>query len=267
MSAVPGAVRDAFGLQLDGVQLPGGVTGVVRFGDVVVKRVTDVDEAVWTQQTFADLPMPADVRWAWPIASTDGRWVVDGWIASEFVADLQPVAPDWAAVIELGRRFHRATRDLPIPGAMLAARRHRWARAERHAFDEEPVELEGEIGQLDEELATRCAPDPEPAQVVHVDLTTNVFVDRAGVPVVLDLAPGGRPAGYPGAVVVADALAWYGAGVDVIDTVDPEPARRRAQLARALRFRLVTDHLAAAAGTAAATVDPAPYRAALREMS
>jgi uncharacterized protein (TIGR02569 family) len=262
---IPPAVRAAFGLHGDGVRLPGGVTGVVRFGDVVVKPVADAAEAEWEQAAFAILPMPADVRWARPVASRDGRFVVDGWIADEFVPDLTPVAPDWSTVIELGRRFHRATRSLPIPTALLAARRHRWARAERHAFDEGRVPLDGRLAAIDTELASRCAPDRGPAQVVHVDLTTNVFLDGHGVPTVLDIAPGGRSPAYPGAVVVADALVWHGADLHLLDRVDPDPGSARALVARALRFRLVTDHLAAADRSPG--VDLQPYRAVLDEMS
>jgi hypothetical protein len=169
-------------------------------------------------------------------------------------------------VVALGTRFHRATAGVPIPTGMLDARQHRWARAERHAFDEEPIPLDGDIGALDEALASRCVPDPRPAQVVHVDLTTNVFVGRDGVPVVLDVAPGGRSPTYPVAVVLADALVWHDGDVTLADRADPEPGRSRALVARALRFRLVTDHLAATESGARA-VDPGPYRAVLARMS
>ncbi len=149
-----------FGLVGAPSELPGGVTGVLRFGDVVVKPVTDVAAAEWTQSVFAELPAANDVRWLRPMPSHDGRWVVDGWIANEFLPGLTAVAPDWATVIEFGGRFHAATQAIRPPAAMLLARAHRWARGERHAFDEQRYELTPEAAAIDAVLEQWCAPDP-----------------------------------------------------------------------------------------------------------
>jgi uncharacterized protein (TIGR02569 family) len=249
-----------FGLGRDPVEIPGGVSGVLRCGDVVVKQVSDVAEAEWTQATFAALaPSPA-VRWAKPLAARDGRWVVDGWIANEFIPDLTPVAPDWSAVIEFGERFHAATHAVPPPVDMLRARTHRWARGERHAFEEETVELPQDVATIYTELAQYCVPDHGLAQVVHVDLATNVFVDPDGVPVILDLAPGFRSHSYCSAVAAADALVWSGADLGIIDLLGP-PETARPLLARAFRFRIVTDHIARSErGDATTDQSLAPYR-------
>jgi hypothetical protein len=257
VTAVPAWVRAAFGLRGDGEHLPGGVTGVVRFGGLVAKQVSDASEAEWEQCTLATLPMPADVRWPRPVAASDGRWVVDGWIASEFVNGLRPVAPDWPAVIELADRFHRATATVRPPPEMLTARTHRWARGERHAFDEAAVALPPDLAAIDARLADRCRPDPHPPQFVHVDLTGNVFLDAHDVPVVLDVAVGLRTPGYAAAVVVADALVWHDAAPDLVGSLD-RFGDARALVARALRFRLVTDVLAVTQSDAVG-VDPARY--------
>ncbi len=244
---IPRAVREAFGLGGPSELLPGGVSGVHRVGDTVVKPVADVAEADWVQHVFSGLEPDDDVGWARPRAAADGRWVVDGWIANEFVAGLQPLAPDWAAVVDAGRRFHHVTSDIAPPRSMLDARRHRWARGERHAFDEEPVALAGEPAEIDADLARWCRPDPTAPQLVHVDLATNLFRDPAGALVVLDIAPGFRSTAYCSAVVVADALLWSGAAPDLLDVVEPRRLTRPL-LARALRFRLATDQIAVATG-------------------
>lgn len=116
--------RRAFGVTGEPIELPGGASGVFRYHDVVLKPVTDIAEAEWEQATFAALAPRDNVRWARPIAADDGRWVVDGWIANEFIPDLAPVAPDWAAVIEYGARFHLATESIEPPTEMLRARSH-----------------------------------------------------------------------------------------------------------------------------------------------
>lgn len=257
--------RRAFGVTGEPIELPGGASGVFRYHDVVLKPVTDIAEAEWEQATFAALAPRDNVRWARPIAADDGRWVVDGWIANEFIPDLAPVAPDWAAVIEYGARFHLATESIEPPTEMLRARSHRWARGERHAFDEEPVAVPPPIAALDARLARWCEPDPSPDQVVHVDLGGNVFLDPRRIPVILDIAPGYRSHAYTAAVVIADALVWSGASIDVVSAIDGFP-RARPLLARALRFRLVTDHLASGdPGLAADHLDR--YRAIAHAMS
>jgi hypothetical protein len=244
--SVPGPVLAAFGIA-DGattVHLAGNTGGVEVLGDLALKRVSDAAEADWEQRALAAVDPPADVRWARPVAAVDGRYVVDGWIATEFVPGLRPVAPDWAAVIDTGRRFHRATAHLLPPTSMLDGRTHRWARGERHAFGEETVALPPAAAALDRALARRCRPDPRPVQFVQVDLAPNVFLDADDVPVVLDIAVGARTPGYASAVVAADALVWHGAGPGIVDLVAPD-GDPGALVARALRFRLVTDVIAA----------------------
>lgn len=245
---IPDPVRSAFDLTGDPIELPGGVTGVMRFGDVVVKPVVDGPEAQWEQATFAALAPSANVRWARPIPATDGRWVVDGWIANEFIAALTPVAPRWDEVIEFGNRFHNATVAIPPPIEMLGARSHRWARGERHAFDEAEIALPREVAMVDDQLRAWCVPERATAQVVHVDLTHNVFLDAAGTPVVLDISPGYRTPTYCAAVVIADALVWSGADIRTVDALGGIDTARPV-LARALRFRLATDHLSRVEGT------------------
>lgn len=253
MTHVPDHVRHAFGVRADGdaTHLDGNTGGVHVVGTIALKQVSDPGEAEWEQHTLAALEPGDDVRWPRPIAAPDGRFVVDGWIADEFLPALRPVAPDWAAVVDAGRRFHRRTAHLVPPVAMLDARTHRWARGERHAFDEATVDLPPAAAVLDGELARRCRPDPRPVQFVQVDLAANVFVDPDGVPVVLDIAVGARTPGYASAVVIADALVWHRAGPELIALLEPD-GDPVALVARALRFRLATDVLAAHERAAAA---------------
>ena len=100
-------------------------------------------------------------------------------------------APDWATVIELGRRFHarhrrRSDPDRDARGAPPPLGARRAARLRRGALSRSPARSP----TLDADARGRGAPDTAPAQLVHVDLTTNVFVAPDGVPVVLDIAPG-----------------------------------------------------------------------------
>lgn len=248
MIAVPEEMRVAFGVATDedAIHLAGHTGGVEVIGTLALKRVSDAAEADWAQRALDAIAPGRDVCRPRPVAARDGRFVVDGWIATEFVPDLRPLAPDWPAVIDAGRRFHRITASLVPPAAMLAARTHRWARGERHAFGEETVPLPPAAAGLDRDLARRCRPDPRTVQFVHVDLSPNVFLDPGGTAVVLDVAVGARTPGYASAVVVADALVWHDADPALIGALAPD-GDPVALVARALRFRLATDVLAAAA--------------------
>jgi hypothetical protein len=76
-------VRDAFALAGDPQALPGGEGMSFRIGDTVVKRVNDVSEAEWTQELLART-QPEGFRIPKPLQTADGRWIRDGWSASEF---------------------------------------------------------------------------------------------------------------------------------------------------------------------------------------
>jgi len=240
------AAAAAFGLTGPCEPLAGGEGTSVRCGDSVLKPAPEAHEARFVQETLASLDAAgvgaARLRIPAVRRAPDGRTVVDGWTATEFVAGLQELRPDWAAVVEAGRRFH--TLLVPIPGSpALADRTHRWAVADRVAWDEQQVRLTPDAARVDATLRGWCRATPEPSQLVHADLTGNVLVDPDGTPVIIDFSPYVRPRTFATAVVVVDALLWNGAPLDVIDLLGPDP---RPTLARALRFRLVAEQLATA---------------------
>ena len=220
---------------------------------IFCKRVDDAAEAAWTQDVLSRIEEDG-FRVARPLRTANGDWVEDGWIASEFIEGLRPAAPDWDLVIDAGLRFGEAaervrTSDIP-------PRTHRWAVADRVAWDEDDAELRPDALDVFEKLCTLRADAPaEERTFCHGDLTGNVFVDPAGVPVMLDVSPYLRPGRWAEAVVVADALLWF-AG-------DPSLVRRceRDLLVRALQFRLVAEQLAPGEARHGAELDP--YRRVL----
>ena len=248
----------AFGLTDPCIPLPGGAGTTVRCGACVLKPDHELREARFVQETMEALdPGAAPVRVPRVRRAPDGRTVVDGWIATEFIPDLRELRPDWAAIVGAGRRFHALLREIR-PGTELAGRTHRWAVADRVAWDESDVALPSDAARVDGRLRHLCREVDEPPQLIHADLTGNVLVDPDGMPVVIDFSPYVRPASFATAVVVADALLWEGADLDVIDLLGTDPLP---MLARALRFRLVAEQLAidtrhgAAVGNYAALLD------------
>lgn len=242
---VPPAVREAFGVDGDEIPLGGGEGMSVRIGGVVLKRVHDVDEAEWTQGLQARLGEDG-FRIAAPVPTLTGHWTHDGWSASRFVDGLRPVAPAWRAIATVGVRFSDAAEAARHGGGTetLGARTHRWAVADRVAWGEAQVDLPTTVGAVAAELAALLGDPPRDRQVVHGDLTGNVYVDRDDVPVVLDFSPYLRPREWGKAIVVADAVLWNGAAL-VLAQSFAATARTRDLLGRALLFRLVAEQLAA----------------------
>jgi uncharacterized protein (TIGR02569 family) len=231
----PVAVRAAFRSAGEPQRLPGGEGRTFRVGDVVLKPV-DPEEASWLAPVLAGLATDG-FRVARPRAADDGRWVVDGWAAWEWV-DGEPATDRWPEVLAVGRRLSAALAGIDPPD-LLHRRRSRWAVADRAAWGEQRVEVTPPVRPLVDRLTALLRPVDLPAQLVHGDLAGNVLFADGQAPAVIDVSPYVRPAGYALAVVVADALAWGGAAPSLLHELRQEPAADQL-LARAVLFRLLS---------------------------
>lgn len=241
--AVPGVVET----------LDGGQGRTVRAGDLVLSPDRDPTTQEWLSPVLARLAVdldqdPArrrkDLRIAVPVPARDGSWVVDGWAASRY----EPGAVtcrDLDVTRAAGHLLHaRLSTLVPERPAQLDARRDRWFAAERVAFDEVPVrdrELEPRLARLIAQAREAMHGDvvTGPAQLVHSDLAGNVLLDRAGAPVVIDVAPAWRPVQWADAVCVLDCVLWAGASPSVLGRWAHGQAR--AAMLRAIVFRLLSD--------------------------
>jgi hypothetical protein len=138
-------------------------------GDLVLTPGRDPDTLTWLNPVVARLAVrlderpgrhPRDLRVAMPVPARDGSWVVDGWAASRYEPGTTPCA-DLDVTLATAHLLH----------AELAV-----------AVPTRPAAL---------------PPTDEPdAQLVHANLAGNVLLDARGAPVVLDLDPAWRPAGW-----------------------------------------------------------------------
>lgn len=242
MFAVPGDVEP----------VPGGQGQSVRAGDLVLSPGRDTTVADRLSPYLARLAVDLDtrpgrdhrdLRLALPVPARDGSWVVDGWAATRFEPDTRRLT-DLPALRAVGALLHaelaRAVPTWPVPDA---APDHRWARAERAAFGEEPAPV-GALDAQGEALlrALVAARDDIPLgrdQLVHGDLAGNVLLDGAGAPFVIDLAPSWRPVLWAEAVCVLDAVLWWDADPVVLD--DWAKGAARQAMLRAGIFRLLSD--------------------------
>jgi uncharacterized protein (TIGR02569 family) len=231
----PARVVAAFGGSGEPEALAGGSDPAWRAGAVVLKRFEEGEEELaWLAEA---LPSPPGLRVARPLSSADGRFAVDGWMATAWLAG-EHRPRSWLAIIEAGDELHRNLAAAARP-SFLDSRADPWAVADRLAWGEARLDLQGPTGLLDR-LGAAMRDVDGASQVVHGDLTGNVLFADGLPPAVIDVSPYWRPRDYAAAIVVADALVWEGATAADLEAVLVRPGFGQ-HLVRALRFRLAVD--------------------------
>lgn len=235
----PPAVLDAFGVTGTPVALAGGQGRSVRVGGSVFKPAEGPeDEAEWAAAVFERLAPSGGFRVPLPLRAADGRVVVDGWTATEFLPGEEGPRGHWDGVLRAGRAFHAALRGVPRPD-FIERRTHGWAVGDRVAWGEQDVAVVEDLAAPFATLLELRRPvGQDAAQLVHGDLTGNVLFAAAGPPVVIDFSPYWRPPLFAEAVVVADGLLWFDLPPDLVAGGSDHPDWQQ-MLIRALIFRLV----------------------------
>jgi uncharacterized protein (TIGR02569 family) len=233
-------VLHEFGTNGPPEQLPGGRHGTWRAGDVVLKAADISDEQLgWQASLYERLDGHSGFRVPQAVRARDGRLLVDGWYAMQFLPG-RHLSGRWLDIIAVGTVFHDAVASEPAP-SFLADRTDPWAIGDRVAWGELDVGEVPETKHL-ERLLAALSPISARSQLIHGDLAGNVLFHDRLAPAILDLSPYHRPAPFASAIVVADALAWEGAGEELLAAV--VACRAFAQyLLRALIYRIVTDRL------------------------
>ncbi|MFJ6849166.1 aminoglycoside phosphotransferase [Streptomyces sp. NPDC091271] len=235
----PRPVLDAFGVRGTPVPLAGGQGRSVLVGGYVFKPAEGAEaEAEWGASLFDELATGSGFRVPLPLRAADGRSVVDGWTAGEFLTGEPGPQGRWEDVLRAGRAFHAALRPYPRP-VFLARRAHPWAVADRVAWGEEDVEVTEDLAApFSALLELRRPVRQDAAQLIHGDLTGNVLFAPHELPAVIDFSPYWRPPLFAEAVVIADGLLWWDLPSGLL-LVRSDHADWRQLLIRALIFRLV----------------------------
>ncbi|MGW3498138.1 aminoglycoside phosphotransferase [Streptomyces sp. NPDC001020] len=239
-NAVPApAVLDAFGVKGTPVPLVGGQGRSVLVGGFVFKPAEGpADEVEWAASLFETLAPSSGFRVPLPLRAADGRSVVDGWTASEFLTGEPGPQGHWTGVLGAGRAFHAALRQLPRPD-FLDQRTHPWAVGDRVAWGEEDIDVVQDLAApFSALLELRRPVKQDGAQLIHGDLTGNVLFAADEAPAVIDFSPFWRPPVFAEAIVVADGLLWFDLPSDLLTSGSDHPDWQQ-MLIRALIFRLV----------------------------
>lgn len=240
MSATPPPqhVRAAFGAK-DAVPELIEVGPVWRCDDVALRPASNPAEAAWVAKTLGDLHVP-DLRIGRPVRSSDGRWVVGGWVAFRFIEGR--AEPRYDEVVDLSLRLHRATADLTRP-RFLNIRSDVFAMADRAAWGEQDAPLAPDLGgRLFTELAAKRREVSITSQVVHGDLFGTVLFVGEASPGIIDFTAFWRPPSWAAAVVVVDAMSWGGADDGMLERWSHLPEWPQMAL-RAVLFRLAVHAL------------------------
>lgn len=227
----PPGVLEAWGAD-DLEPLSGGQGGVFRSGGLVLKPAHDPEHAVWMAGVLDALPEDAGIRIIRPLRAHDGAWVVDGWSAWRW-QEGQHRSGAWEEILEVSERFHSSVAHLAWSPAMVRA--DRWSAADRVAWGE----ARGSLPPAAQRLLSRRRPVDLSSQMIHGDLAGNVLFCDTLPPAVIDVSPYWRPAGYADAIVVADAVAWGGAGDELVERLLRDQGDQL--LLRAVLFRVATD--------------------------
>ncbi len=233
----PQTVLDDFGLDEKPSRLEGGEGRAYAAGDVVLKPIALPAEAVWVAETLSRV-QGQGFRVEQPVRTINGEWLSGHWSAWRRLEGDHDRQGRWEDVLRVTEAFHRSLEDLPRPD-FLDVRNTQWDVGDRVAWGDVDVRVTEPIGPMVEEVRAKLRPLDLPTQVIHGDMPRNVLFAEGLPPAVIDFSPYYRPAGFASAIVVVDALTWYGANESILRLVSHVPEIHQL-LMRAAIYRLVT---------------------------
>jgi uncharacterized protein (TIGR02569 family) len=221
------------------VPLEGGQGSSWRVDDLVLKPFDKNEEMLSWQADLLGAVQCDGFRVSHPRRAIDGRFVVDGWCAWEWLAGRHEQGR-WSEIIAVGERFHAALANVPRPD-FIDRYTDPWAIGDRVAWGELPIAAFMHVKHV-ARLAAALRPLVARSQLIHGDLTGNVLFADGLPPAIIDLAPYWRPTAFASGIVVGDAFVWEGAGEELLASVT-HIERFDQFLIRALIYRAVTDRL------------------------
>ncbi|MBU2566803.1 phosphotransferase [Patescibacteria group bacterium] len=216
LEAVPSEeVLDAFGVKGELVHLEGGQGTCYRVGDVVFKPAGNKAGAIWLAElnngiTSNDFRVPKSYK------ANDGSWVYQGWTATEFLEG-EHRAGRYKEAIKVCKDFHQVIADIPKPD-FFDQRSDVFFIADKMAWGELPLTNYALTDEPLKKLFSIYKDLNLPNQVIHGDWGTgNILFDDKLPPAVIDVSPYYRPADFPIAVMMIDAMVYENADQSILD--------------------------------------------------
>ena len=230
----------AFGCEGSVQSLAGGEGNSVRVGGCVFKPIENEARYSWACDLLLR-PNPKDLRIYQPLRAITGSFVFNGWGASTYEpGDL--VHGRWDEKLQVCRSFHVHLNQLEY--SSMPPSNDRWTKAHEIAWQIEklPSSVEKEIAEIIETLFDHYLPMQRSEDILHSDICGNILFDESYQPCVIDFSPAYGPAKYAEAILVADAIAWEGAPLEIVRLL-PYSDEYRQLLLRAINFRLIVTAL------------------------
>lgn len=236
MNCIPNKVLKAF--KGDGIpqKLSGGEGNSWLVGNMVFKPIQDVERYEWAGDLLSRIPQ-VGFRISLPRKSIQGKFAAHGWGATKFDSG-EHMHGNWKEKLQVCRDLNWALNH--VAASPMPPSNDRWSQAHKIAWEEEnlPVAIHSEITKELTKIFQRYQPVDAINQVIHSDLCGNVLFADPLPPLVIDFSPAYRPQEYAEAILVADAIAWEQAPVQLRWEL-PATTYYTQILLRAVNFRLI----------------------------
>ncbi len=148
----------------------------------------------------------------------------------------------WQQKLRVTRTFHARLNELdhsPMPRGD-----DYWSRGHEMAWQLAPLPptLEPRIADKIEALFAQYRPLRRTDALIHADICGNILFHESLDPCIIDFSPACGPAEYAEAIMVADAIAWEKAPIDIVSML-PSAEHYRQHLLRAISFRVIVSAL------------------------
>jgi uncharacterized protein (TIGR02569 family) len=223
----------SFGAITEPQCLTGGQGTTWISGSIILKPEHDAQSAHWIASIFDELPDQTEFRFARPIRAATGEWLKDGWVAWSKLEGVDGVTGSYKEKFLACDAFHKAISSIPF-APFLKAGASPWSVADRFTWQEQYMVFHPKLQPLIDAIQILIEPVSLPEQAIHGDMLGNFMFAEGLPPAVIDFSPSWRPAGFAKGVMIADAIAWEGAGADILGISD-EPFLHQLVLRGALR--------------------------------
>ncbi|TET85803.1 MAG: hypothetical protein E3J37_01115 [Anaerolineales bacterium] len=216
--------------------LAGGEGHSLRVGQCVFKPIENVERYSWSCDLLLKLSRRG-FRISEPRRAIDGSFVYHGWAASNFEPG-EHVTGRWHEKLNITRMFHSELNDIafsPMPPSNDV-----WSLAHEITWQLTPLPpaLHLKMTTMIEEIFTHYQPLSRYPGIIHSDICGNVLFHEELDPCVIDFSPAFGSVEYAEAILVADAIAWQNAPLDIVNLL-PFNEHYRQYLLRAINFRII----------------------------
>jgi uncharacterized protein (TIGR02569 family) len=216
--------------------LAGGEGRSVRVGQCVLKPIDFPARYSWACELLLGISKDG-FRISEPRQTNDGSFVYEGWGASTFEPG-EHVNGRWQERLNIARAFHSKLNENENSPMPLSD--DRWSVAHEIAWQVAPLpsNFHPEMVERIEAIFANYQDLTRGQDVIHSDICGNIIFHEGLDPCVIDFSPAYGSVEYADAILVADAIAWENAPLDIVNLL-PYNELYRQYLLRAINFRII----------------------------